>query len=292
VRILYSLLLVGVTVVWGWTFVAVRDAIALYGVLGFLSVRFALAAATLAPYAARKVARRTLVAGAGIGLVLALGYLLQTTGLRFTTPTNSGLITGLFVVFAPLADRLLFGAHPSRPVLVAVLLSLLGMFLLAGGGPDGVNRGDLLTLLCAGALGLHIALLSRYAHAHDASGLAFAQMLSMALVFGFLWPLFEPVIFPPREVWMPLVATGLVGSAGAFWVQTFVQQRISAARTAVILTTEPIFAAFFGYWLAGDRLVLVQIFGAALILSALAASEVAPAVVDRSEPREKGDVSR
>ncbi len=291
-RILYSLLLVGVTVVWGWTFVAVRDAIALYGVLGFLSVRFALAAAALAPYAARKVARRTLVAGAGIGLVLALGYLLQTTGLHFTTPTNSGLITGLFVVFAPLADRLLFGARPSRPVLVAVLLSLLGMFLLAGGGPDGVNRGDLLTLLCSGALGLHIALLSRYARTHDASGLAFAQMLSMALVFGFLWPLFEPVTFPPREVWMPLVATGLVASAGAFWVQTFVQQRISAARTAVILTTEPIFAALFGYWLAGDRLVLVQIFGAALILSALAASEVAPVVVDRSKPREKGDVSR
>ena len=291
-RILYSLLLVGVTVVWGWTFVAVRDAIALYGVLGFLSVRFALAAAALAPYAARKVARRTLLAGAGIGLVLALGFLLQTTGLRFTTPTNSGLITGLFVVFAPLADRLLFGARPSRPVLVAVLLSLLGMFLLAGGGSDGVNRGDLLTLLCSGALGLHIALLSRYARTHDASGLAFAQMLSMALAFGLLWPLFEPVTFPPREVWMPLVATGLVASAGAFWVQTFVQQRISAARTAVILTTEPIFAALFGYWLAGDRLVLVQIFGAALILSALAASEVAPVVVDRSKPREKGGVSR
>ena len=281
-RILYSLLLVGVTVVWGWTFVAVRDAIVLYGVLGFLSVRFALAAAVLAPYAARKVARRTFVAGAGIGLVLALGYLLQTTGLLFTTPTNSGLITGLFVVFAPLADRLLFGARPSRPVLVAVLLSLLGMVLLAGGGPDGANRGDLMTLLCAAALGLHIALLSRYARTHDASGLA----------FGLLWPLFEPVALPPREVWLSLVVTGLVASAGAFWVQTFVQQRISAARTAVILTTEPVFAALFGYWLAGDRLVPVQIFGAALILSALVANEVAPVVVDRSKPHEKGDVSR
>ena len=100
-RILYSLLLVGVAMVWGWTFVAVRDAIALYGVLGFLTARFALASVALAPYAARRVSRRTLVAGAGIGLVLALGYLLQTTGLLFTTPTNSGLITGLFVVFAP-----------------------------------------------------------------------------------------------------------------------------------------------------------------------------------------------
>jgi drug/metabolite transporter (DMT)-like permease len=273
--------------VWGWTFVAVRDAIALYGVLGFLSVRFALAAAVLAPYAARKVARRTLIAGAGIGLVLALGYLLQTTGLLFATPTNSALITGLFVVFAPLADRLFFGTRPSRPVLVAVALSLFGMILLAGGGPDGANPGDLLTLLCAAALGLHIALLSRYARAHDASGLVFAQMLSMALAFGLLWPLFEPVTLPPREVWLSLVVTGLVASAGAFWVQTFVQQRISTARTAVILTTEPVFAALFGYWLAGDRLVPVQIFGAALILSALAVGEVAPVVSGRSKPSRK-----
>jgi drug/metabolite transporter (DMT)-like permease len=62
---------------------------------------------------------------------------LQTTGLIFTTPTNSDLITGLFVVFAPLADRLFFGTQPSRPVLVAVLLSLLGMVILAGGGRMG-----------------------------------------------------------------------------------------------------------------------------------------------------------
>ncbi len=289
---MYSLLLVGVAMVWGWTFVVVQDAIALYGVLGFLSVRFALAAAALAPYAAPRVSRRTLLAGGGIGLVLALGYLFQTTGLLFTTPTNSGLITGLFVVFAPLADRLFFGMRPSRPVLVAVGLSLLGMGLLAGGGPDGANPGDLLTLLCAAALGLHIALLSRYAYSHDASGLAFAQMLSMALVFGLLWPLFEPVAFPPREVWIALVATGLVASAGAFWAQTFVQQRIPAARTAVILTTEPAFAALFGYWLAGDRLVAVQIFGAALILSALVASEVAPVVFSRSKLRKKGDVTQ
>lgn len=104
--------------------------------------------------------------------------------------------------------------------------------------------------------GLNIALLSRYTRAHDASGLTFAQMLSVALVFGLLlWPLFEPVSFPPREVWLALVATGLVTSARAFRAQTFVQQWVYAARTAVILTTEPVFAAVFGYWLAGDRLL-------------------------------------
>src|SRR5215210_985202 len=282
-RLLYSLLLVGITAVWGWTFVVVQDAIALYGVLPFLAARFAIAAAALAPFSAPKVTKKVLAVGAGIGLVLALGYLFQTLGLLYTTPTNSGLITGLFVVFAPLSDRLLFGTRVGRLVLAAVALSLLGMVLLAGGGPDGANLGDLLTLLCAAALGLHIALLSRYAAGYDASGLAFAQMLSVAVVFGVFWPFFEPVAFPPGEVRLALVATGLVASAGAFWVQTFVQQRIPAARTAVILTMEPVFAALFGYWLAGDRLVAVQILGASLILSALVAGEAMPVLRKRRE---------
>jgi drug/metabolite transporter (DMT)-like permease len=252
-------------------------------VLPFLAARFAIAAAALAPFSAPKVTKKMLAMGAGIGLVLALGYLFQTLGLLYTTPTNSGLITGLFVVFAPLSDRLLFGTRFARLVLAAVALSLLGMVLLAGGGPDGTNLGDLLTLLCAAALGLHIALLSRYAPGQDAGGLAFAQILAMALVFGLAWPVFEPVTWPPREVWVALLVTGLLASAGAFWAQTFVQQKIPAARTAVILTMEPVFAALFGYWLAGDRLVAVQILGASLILSALVAGEVLPVLRKRRE---------
>ena len=275
-RLVYTLILVAVTAVWGWTFVVVQDAIALYGVLPFLAARFSLAGAALVPFYAARLTRRSLVVGGGIGVVLAAGYLFQTTGLLYTTPTNSGLITGLFVVFAPLADRLLFGVNTSRQVLVAVGLSLLGMVMLAGGGPEGANWGDALTLLCAAALGVHIALLSRYAAGHDAGALTLAQILAMALLFLAVWPLFEPLAFPPAGVWVALLVTGLLASAGAFLVQTTVQQRIPAARTAIILTMEPVFAALFGYWLAGDRLVAVQIFGAALILSALFLGEVAP----------------
>jgi drug/metabolite transporter (DMT)-like permease len=276
VRLIYTLLLVAVTAVWGWTFVVVQDAISVYGVIPFLAVRFVLAGAALTPIYAAKLTRRSLIVGGGIGVVLAAGYLFQTTGLLFTSPTNSGLITGLFVVFAPLADRLLFGANLSRQVVLAVALSLVGMVLLAGGGPEGANWGDLLTLLCAAALGLHIALLSRYAASHDAGALTLAQILSMALLFFIVWPFFATVSLPPSEVWVALLVTGLLASAGAFLVQTTVQQHIPAARTAIILTMEPVFAALFGYWLAGDRLVAVQIFGALMILSALVIGEVLP----------------
>jgi drug/metabolite transporter (DMT)-like permease len=276
VRLIYTLLLVAVTAVWGWTFVVVQDAIVLYGVIPFLAVRFVLAGAALAPIYATKLTRRTLLVGSGIGVVLTAGYLFQTTGLLFTTPTNSGMITGLFVVFAPLADRLLFGANLSRQVLLAVVLSLVGMVLLAGGGPEGANWGDLLTLLCAAALGLHIALLSRYAASYHAGALTLAQILAMALLFVVAWPFFDTIALPQPAVWVALLVTGLLASAGAFLVQTTVQQHIPAARTAIILTMEPVFAALFGYWLAGDRLVAIQILGALMILSALVIGEVVP----------------
>ena len=270
-----TLPLVGVTAVWGWTFVVVQDAISAYGVLGFLALRFALASLALAPLLWR-MTRWTLLVGSGIGLVLAMGYLFQTLGLLYTTPTNSGLITGLFVVFAPLAARAFFKVRVPWQIVAAVFLSLTGMVLLAGQSPSGVRIGDVLTVACAGALGLHIALLSRYAREHDAGSLALAQMISMAVLFSVLWHLFEPVTMPPLEVILAIVLTGIVASAGAFYVQTTVQQRIPAARAAIILITEPVFAALFGYWLAGDRLSPVQLLGAALILSALFVGEVLP----------------
>jgi drug/metabolite transporter (DMT)-like permease len=276
VRLVYTLLLVAVTAVWGWTFVVVQNAIAIYGVIPFLAMRFVLAGAVLTPLYATRLTRRSLVVGGAIGVVLAAAYLFQTLGLLFTTPTNSGLITGLFVVFAPLADRLLFGANLTRQVLLAVALSFVGMVLLAGGGPEGANWGDLLTVLCALALGLHIALLSRYAASYHAGALTLAQILAMALLFVIVWPFFDDVTLPPPGVWVALLITGLLASAGAFLVQTTVQQHIPAARTAIIMTMEPVFAALFGYWLAGDRLVTVQILGALMILSALVIGEVVP----------------
>lgn len=280
-RIIYTLLLLGVTLVWGWTFVVVQDAIAVFGVFGFLALRFAVAAVALVPVLRRETPPRTIIVGAGIGLVLAAGYLFQTLGLLYTTPTNSGLITGLFVVFAPLSALLLFGVRVSGQTMFAIILSLSGMVLIAGQSPSDVRVGDGLTVLCALALGTHIALLSRYSPGHDSRPLTFGQTLSMAILFGVMWPFFGDVELPPAGVWPAILLTGLVASAGAFYVQTTVQRHVPAARVAIILTMEPVFAALFGYWLAGDRLGAIQLLGAALILSALIIGEVLP-VLQRS----------
>ncbi len=277
-RWLATLGLLGVTMVWGWTFVVVREAIAAYSVMGFLAIRFAIAAAAVLMVARSRLNRAALGAGPGIGLVLAAGYLLQTWGLKLTTATNSGLITGLFVVIGPLADRLLYRAALRREALAAVLLSLAGMVLLTGRAPAGLALGDILTLGCAVAFGVHIAMLSHTSPRFDPMALTAAQMLSVAAVFLFLWPLSGPITPPPRQVWFALALTGLVASALAYFIQTFAQRHLSTARTAVILTMEPVFAGMFGYLLAGERLGPLQWVGAILILGALVLSEVLPAL--------------
>jgi len=156
-----TLLLVGVTAIWGWTFTVVRDAVAVYGVLGFLAIRFTIATAVLAPLSARRMTRRTLLAGLAIGLVLAVAYLFQTLGLKYTTPTNCGLVTGLFIVFVPFFDRILYRIRIRRLLWLAVAVSLTGMVLLVGQSPGQLRTGDALTVVAAGMYGLHVSLLSR-----------------------------------------------------------------------------------------------------------------------------------
>ena len=188
------------------------------------------------------------------------------------------MITGLFVVFTPVCNRILFGVRTRSVFWFAVGASMVGMVLLTGGGSlQAPSFGDVLTLGAAACLGLHIALPDRFAHRFDAAALALGHFLAAELVFVCLWSTTETLVMPPATVWFALVVTGVVATALGFFVQTFVQQRISAVRTAVVLTMEPVFAAIFGVLLAGDRFTLLQAGGGALIIVALLIAELYPA---------------
>lgn len=268
-HLLAAFLLLLVTALWGWTFTIVKDAVALYGIVSFLAIRFVIGSAALGVLSFGRLTRDSLKVGAGIGIALALGHLLQTVGLHYTTPTNCGLITGLFVVLGPVANRILFGVKV-RPIFwAAIAASIAGLVLLSGAEPGQLRLGDLLTLISAMFYGLHVALLDRYAKGHDAVALALAQTCSASTIFLMAWPMSAPLQWPPGEVWFALAITGLLATAAAFCIQTYVQQRLTAVRTAIILTAEPVFAALFGYFLAGDRLTGLQMAGAALMLVAM-----------------------
>jgi drug/metabolite transporter (DMT)-like permease len=290
-------LLLAVTAVWGVTFVQIKDALELYPLFAFLAVRFAIATATLGPIAGRRLARlgrEGWRAGLGLGLLLAAGYWLQTAGLERTTVSNTGFVTGLYVVFTPLFAYALFRIRVGAAVAAGVLLSVTGLALLVGVGV-GSPAGDALVLAGSAVYSLQIALMERYAPRHDPLALTFAETLSAFVAFAAIAAALGQVEAPRGwTVWGALLVTGIFASALGFLVQTWAQRQLSAARTALAFAMEPVWTALFGYWLAGDRLGAAGWAGAALIMAGIAVAEPAAgqalraAVRSRSRPRSAG----
>lgn len=273
-------LLVSITVVWGWTFSLMKPSIEEYGVVPFLAVRFAIAAAalTLINLIRRRMNRRALLIGMGIGLTLGGGYLTQTYGLDLSKATNTGFLTALFVLFGPLSNRVLFRVRTAGPLWIAIGVSTFGVVLLSGATahPDEL-AGDLLSVLCGLFFGLHIALLDRYAKHLDTAILTQGQITMAALVFLAIWPALQtPALPESTHVWFALVFCALVATALAFFVQTYVQSRLPAVDVSVILLTEPIFGAIFGYYLLAERLEVLQWVGVALMFGAIVVVELYP----------------
>jgi drug/metabolite transporter (DMT)-like permease len=219
--LIYVLFFVGVTAVWGWTFVVVKNAIAEYPTLPFLQLRFILVFVVMAVIVRRIPTRRELVVGLAAGAVLAAGYLAQTVGLS--------LITGLLVLFTPLLDRV-FGVPLRRRTIIAVIAAAIGIGMVTG-GPSGFGLGDVLVIACAVLFALHIVLLSRWSPGLSPAPLAMVQMGACALIFSAGGT--STLRMPSNEVWIPIVITGVFASALAYYIQTWAQAHLDASRTAL-----------------------------------------------------------
>jgi drug/metabolite transporter (DMT)-like permease len=273
-----TLALVGVTAIWGSTFVVVKDAVEKMPVADFLTWRFALAALAMLLVRPRSVAalgRSGRRAGAVVGVALGAGYLLQTVGLQHTSAAVSGFITGMFVVLTPLGAAVLLRQRPSASAWLAVAVATVGLGLLSLHG-FAVGYGELLTLGCAAAFALHIVGLGRWASSYDAFGLAVVQLLvttvlclALALPGGMGAP-------PDGSVWVALALTALGATALAFVVQTWAQAHLAPTRAAVVMTMEPVFAGVFAVLVAGETLGWRTLVGAALVLAAMVLTEVGP----------------
>jgi drug/metabolite transporter (DMT)-like permease len=270
------LVLIAVTAVWGVTFVQVKDAVALYPLFAFLAVRFAIATATLAVPGAKRVAglgRSGVAAGALLGLLLGAGYAFQTAGLERTTVSGTGFVTGMYVVLTPLIALVLLRSRIGLGAWAGVVVSTIGLALLSG-IHAGSATGDLLVLAGAAVYSLQIVLLERFAPRYDTVGFtlvematAFVGLLAVALALGDLG------VPHGWTVWGALVVTGVFASALGYLAQTWAQRRTSATRTALAFTLEPVWAAFFGYTLDGDRLGTLGWAGSALIMAGIVLAE-------------------
>jgi len=282
--------LVGVTAVWGSTFIVVKNAIERMPVMDFLAWRFAIAALVMALLRPGAIAALTPVArrrGMLLGAALAAGYIAQTFGLRRTPATVSGFITGLFVVFTPLCAGLLLRRRVDGTAWFAVALATVGLGLLSLHG-FSVGSGEAITLLCAISFALHIVGLGEWSTTADAYGLAVLQLATVAVVSIAVSA--PDTLSPPPDagVWGAVLLTALAATALAFFIQTWAQAHLPPTRAAVVMTMEPVFAGLFGVAIGGDDLSARMVAGAALVLAAMYLVELGPrrgadAAVERLE---------
>jgi drug/metabolite transporter (DMT)-like permease len=263
------------------TFVQVKDALELYPLYAFLAVRFAIASVALAPLAARRLKASGVGISGLLGLLVAAGYALQTEGLARTTVSSTGFITGLYVVFTPLLAFVLFRQRVGAAVWLAVALSVVGLALLSGIHAGSVT-GDGLVLAASAVYSLQIVLLERVATRIDPFALTFVEMLAACAAFSVIAGARSEFEVPHGwTVWGALLVTGLFASALGYLVQSWAQQRMSATRTALAFAMEPVWTAFFGFTLAGDRLGWLGWGGCAAILAGILLAEPAAAVALR-----------
>ncbi|MBN1193438.1 MAG: DMT family transporter [Coriobacteriia bacterium] len=269
--------LVGVAAVWGSTFVMVKDAVALYPLYAFLTLRFSIAAVSLAifiPASVRLLERRTVGVGVLAGLFLTAGYVFQTWGLQDTSASKAAFITGMFVVITPALQAIVLRRPPRRVTVVGVALAVAGLWMLSGGSAGGWNVGDTRVLLCAVAYSAHLIVLGSLGRRHDVRPLTLVQLVTVAVLCGAVWLATEPVALPSKgSIWVALLITGVFASAVAFAIQTYAQRFLSPTKTALILITEPVFGGLFGF-LAGDRLGVGGIVGSALIVGGMVVAEL------------------
>ena len=263
--------LVGVTAVWGYTFLVVQDAIARMPVMDFLAWRFLVASVVmiaLRPTCLRNVTRLELLRGIGLGTILGLGYITQTYGLRYLSAATSGFITGMFVVLTPVMSWILLRRKTNRNTWMVIALATVGLALLSLNGWS-VGIGELLTLGCAVFFAIHIVGLGEWSSQYEPYAFSLLQIGAVAVI-SLIAATPEGIAVPPNPgVWGVVGITGVLATAVAFFVQTWALSLVSATRAAVVMTMEPVFAGLFAVVIGGNRLTLRTLAGAACILAAM-----------------------
>ena len=278
VATLATLGLIAVTTIWGSTFFLIKDLVGRMAPADFLAVRFLIAAASMLLLFHRsllRLGRREWLQGIALGMVYGVAQLLQTTGLEHTSASISGFATGMYVVFTPLLGTVLLRQRLPSITWVAVLLAVGGLALLALRG-FSLGYGVWITLASALLYGLHIVGLGVWSRPGHAFALSTLQMLVIAAVCLLATLPHGPSLPPDAQAWAAVVYMALAAGAGAMLVQTWAQAHISATRAAIVMTTEPVFAAGFAVALGGEALTWRILAGGALILGAMYLVELAP----------------
>ena len=261
--------------IWGSTFVVTKGALAAVDPVVMVAIRFFISALVLLPFVLKeKSFFNHLKEAAALSFFLAALYVTQTVGLLYTTASNSGFITGLFIMFIPLFLFFLKGKRPSTPEALSSLVAVAGMWFLTG-GLEGINKGDWLTLIAAMSYSAHLIFTDKYVKAnYNVTQLAFHQFwlvgviaLAIALFSG------SDMGVKTANGWLVIVFLALFPTLSAFFIQMNAQRYSDPFKVGIIFTLEPVFAALFAWTAGGEEFVSVKAFGGFLIFSAMLISE-------------------
>src|SRR5689334_6719402 len=251
-RLRYDALLVFITMIWGSTFLVVKNTIRISGPFTYLAFAYGVGALAVALIFRRRLIRITraeLRNGLIIGLFLFTGYALQTIGLQFTSVSKAGFITGLNVPLIPVFMFLLLRQRASRGAVAGIIISFMGLFLLSFNNQftPSIGIGELLIFGAAIAFALHIVCISRFSPGADATNLVIMQIALTSILSFIAIPLTHQSVFVPVwSFWIAVVLMGTLDIAFTLLVMNRVQQFIGGTKAALIYALEPVWAALAG----------------------------------------------
>ena len=270
-RNLLYLAMLATAAVWGGSFVLMKDAIVQQDVYSFLSTRFILAALLMIAYRPtvfRGLSSRFIKQGVLAGVLLSGGYIFQTLGLAKTTVSNTGFITGMYLVFTPLISLIILKRKVLLVQWFAVAIAMIGLILISYNGIS-IGTGEILVLISAFIYGAHFVALGEWSDGKNTYALTLIQIMTiaaMSTVFAFINGFQMP---PNASVWQAILFTAVFATFIGFLVQTKAQSVMSATAASVLLAMETPFALFFGLFFNNDPLTLRIIVGGSLVMTAM-----------------------
>jgi drug/metabolite transporter (DMT)-like permease len=270
--------LITVTIFWGSTFIISKLLLEEIPLVTYLIIRLNLAALLLGIYVIRfrkEMRTQTLIHGIIMGVFLFLSYLFQMWGIKYTSASNAGFITGLNVVFVPLFSIFFFGDHPKKASIIGVIFATFGLYFLSGGNFSALTKGDWLVFVCAVTVAFHVIYTGKFAPKNNIYLLTAIQLGVTGLLSLSLLP-FESENLPSITInnLLLLFYLAIFGTVYTFLMQTAMQRYTTATRTALVFSLEPVFAALFAFLIAGEILTSSGWIGGILIICGMLIAEI------------------
>ena len=281
--------LLSLTIIWGSTFVLTKFILENASPFVYVAVRFFIASLLFAALFFRRlrtISKDAVAKGLVLGVLLFLGFMLQTIGMKFTTASKSAFVTGLMVVFTPIFQLVIERKAPKIGNIIGVVLVAIGLYLLTSPKGSEFNIGDALTLVCAVLFSIYTVYLGIFGKEHDPAHLTFIQFASTTILAAIAIPFLETAhLNLTFNFLLNLAYLAVMPTVVALYVMAKYQKFTTPTRSAIIYSMEPPIAAIFAFFIIGEQIGMIGVIGGVLILFGLIVSELSDVIFTRKKEK-------